>query len=245
MFIREKIKSGEVKKKINELDYGSCEEFGFIKRGDVYYERMCEMDKPKHLITSIKNEYEIKKSTTREMIKSRSVVSQADPDQTFILSERTHREEHNIFIKYAKIITEHTISNDDIDIDIIKEKVEDFIEITDWKKDLFNYYLKSHDFCDKRAKTESHKEGKPIFALIFKMYTLWRTLARESKKHRYRIKELFTQAKEFHGQFNYNIADGVVRTRAMKKDSINCKFYFHYFFKLSHSYHNSNLLLYQ
>ena len=224
LFIREKIKTGEVLEKIKETQYPP-EAFGFVKRGDVYWERQCEMEetaeikeiinKGKPQVGAVKtlglNDFESKFSTGE---KEDSIWDQQTMKTSNLESQGT-------------MFGEKRLTNDGIDCDIIKCKAEDFIEIQDWEEDLLNYYKTSEDFSGSRPKSRYHMKGKPMFALIFKMYTLWKILAIESKAHKYRLQEIETQANEYHGEYDTDYKmDGVIRTKNTKKDSIFPIFYF-------------------
>jgi len=50
LFMREQIINGEVTKRLKLYNYGNGVQLGFVQRGMVYWDRSCEMDKPKHLM---------------------------------------------------------------------------------------------------------------------------------------------------------------------------------------------------
>lgn len=217
LFIREKIKSGEALAKCKEMNH-EPEYFGFVKRGNVYFERACEMDEPAELTERIKSDR--MKSSLSQSNLNQSVISMGEREESVYSMQGGKADEVQL-----TVFGETKLSDDDIDCDIIKGRLEDFIEISDWEKDLFDYYVRSLDFCERRNKSKYQKEGKHIFTLIFKMYSLWMTLAKESKKHQYRLNELITQSNEYHGDFDNQQIVGVVRSRNLKKDSIYRNFF--------------------
>ena len=142
------------------------------------------------------------------------------------VDENTIRQIKQQTINEAAIV-EYQRKGELLEPDIIKEKVEDFIEITHWE-DLFDLYKKSKEFSDKREETEDRPEGKNIFGFIFRVWCLWITLSKASKKHKNRYEEVIEQAQEFYGDLpsNQDEEETHVKTKKTKNEVKNHIFYF-------------------
>ena len=213
IFIREKIKSGEVVKILQENPE--------IEKNIQFFRSVnfCNEEKKRRQkeVGSLMNIHDTKLIN--------GIVSRSNNSDTELKDLKNAEKKLMKGGVQLDKVNDKTIVDYDLDWDIINDDCENFIEISDWEKDLLNYYLGSIDFSGARLATSDRRAGKHIFKLTFKMFILWKILSTQSKKHKNRQKEVIQQAREYNGEYDLTKAVGIIRDKKMKQNSAHCNFF--------------------